>query len=647
MGKQTVYNQSDWVGSGSGRSDTRLGGNLRRAMSSRYRTWRAPVVMVATIVCLLLFVPMTATASSVAQETNATEFTATSEGGELAIGGEGGQSFSLASGDVVIDGEIAGDGTWESTDVEFADIEIQGISADVSTPNGLSGEFDPGSDRFTVEGEIVVSAFGQEIRFDISAESEADQTDLDEDGGPAVVADDTFTVGETGTPVDEELGLPATDPGDNRLTLPLDIESAGTAASPELTVTPESIRFEDAAVNETATETLTVENTGGEPFELRRATLTQWPGELSFEESLPLELTPGETQTATLNFSPEQPEIRATTLVFVGDQPSLRDVVSVSSGNVETEVTVDSNQTRVDVSVRDARANERLNISMPAERDSDDEGFRTEGIGVIPNEDADIDMEVTASNEALETTPESTAGLTSNAAQLGNLSIDLSLSDEQTDSVEITTRIDRERLATLDSDPGNVSLYRFNETADRWVAQKTTVIERAEEFVRVRGSADHASEWTAAAARPDFDITRSDVNVDVATVDETVTIDVFVENTGETEGTYIADLLLNGDIVDSKESVIAEGGETLFGFERSFAQPGNYEVQVNEEQIAEIEVTEDETVEAETEDDSSDPAGDAGSDGGTDNSDGTGDGFGVVIAVLAIAFAVGVVGRRE
>jgi PGF-pre-PGF domain-containing protein len=268
-----------------------------------------------------------------------------------------------------------------------------------------------------------------------------------------------------------------------------------------------------------------------------------------------------------------------------------------------------------------------------------------EEFGITPAQDADMDMEIETSNGSLETTPETDNGLTSNAAQLGNISIETSLTPEQTKRVEITTQINKSRLDTLGTDPGNVTLYRFNESEDRWRAQETEVLSETAETVRVRAVADHASEWTAAAARPAFEITDWEVDVDAATVEETVNINVFVENTGGTEGTYVADLLLNGAVVDSKESVIAEGGEALFDFERAFDQVGTYEVEVNEQRITEVEVTEDQTVETDTEEDSSGTNDSTATDSEdeTTSSDGSGPGFGVfagLIAVVSIAVAM-------
>lgn len=612
-----------------------IAGAARTGMSGPDSRWWAAGLVAAVV---LLAVPMTAAAggATAAQEEEPTEFTATSGSGELRIGGDDGQTIGIGSGDIVIEGEAYEDGTWESTDVEFGNVDA-GVSADVTAPNGLSGEYDPESDTFTVEGELVISALGEEFRFDLAAESEDGETDLDEDGGRAVVADETFTVGATGNEaIDGLLGLPATEPGENSMRVPFDIETA--SEPPELTATPDSVQFEDITVGETTTETVTVANTGGEPFELQRAELRQWPGEPRLGAELPLELAPGEQREVAVTFAPERTGVRTTTLVLVGGQPSLRELVPVASGDVETEVTVEDGQTRIDASVREARANESVNIAVPDDTETDDE-FEMEGFEITPAEDVDIGMEIETSNRSLETTPETDAGLTPNAAQLGNISIETNLEPEQSERVEITTRINKSRLDALDTDPGNVTLYRFDESEDRWRAQDTEVIEETPETVRIQGIADHASEWTAAAARPEFEITRSDVDVEVATVEETVTIDVFVENTGGTEGTYVADLLLNEEVVDSKESVIAEGGEALFDFERAFDQPGTYEVQVNEQQITQIEVTEDETVEAETGSDGSEPDNSTDGEDETTSSDGTGPGFGVLVGLLAVVSA--------
>ncbi|MXR51769.1 hypothetical protein GRX03_09150 [Halovenus sp. WSH3] len=659
--------------------DGRVAGAAGKRTSDLGRFWWAAAAAVL-VVGLLATVPVAtaeATQATAAQQDGTTEFNATSGSGELRIGGDDGQTIDIEPGDIVIEGE-ASDGTWESTDVDFSGVGGS-IGAEITAPNGLEGEYDPENDRFTLEGELLVSVglTGDQFRFRLVAESERSETDLTEDGGRAVVADDTFTVNETGTEViDERLGLPATEPGENSIRAPFNIETPGSNESEEetepaeLSVTPESVEFESITEGETATRTVTIANEGGEPLRLRRAELRQWPGELRVGAELPIELAPGEQRELTVTFAPERPGVRTTTLLLVGENPSVRETVPVASGRVEAEVTVEENRTRVDASVQDARANESINIAVPDDTDTDeDDEFETEEFGITPAENTDVTVDIETSNQSLEDTPETDAGFTPNAAQLGNISVETNLSPDETERVEITTRINRSRLEELDTDPGNVTMYRFNESQDRWRPQRTEVIDRTEETIQVRAIADHASEWTAAAARPEFEITDSNVNVDVATVEETVTINVFVENTGGTEGTYVADLLLNGEVVDSKESVIAKGGEALFDFERSFDQPGTYEVQVNDQRITEIEVTEAGGTETDPGDGSA-TDGDSGTDGeggtdggsaetedtetngtdggdGTASSDGLGPGFGVLAGVTAVLVTALAARRRS
>ncbi|MFC7057455.1 hypothetical protein [Halovenus salina] len=179
-------------------------------------------------------------------------------------------------------------------------------------------------------------------------------------------------------------------------------------------------------------------------------------------------------------------------------------------------------------------------------------------------------------------------------------------------------------------------------------------------------TADGFSEWTAAAKTPELNITDTEIDVQAATTDEEVTIQVFVTNTGGADGTYEAQLFANEEIVDRKDITVPSNRTAIIDFVRSFDQPNEYEVQVNDVPVGEIEITEDEEVEVSDPDDDGESGEGSGetneSTPGTDDEtaengsqsteeateieedDGGGDlfgpGFGPMVAVLAIALVL-------
>ena len=130
---------------------------------------------------------------------------------------------------IVVDADIGEEGRWESTAVEFPDLQTEdGIEATVELPEGFTGELTP--QRMTVEGriQIRIDLLDAEFGFDIASTSERSnalrgKTAFEERPKTATLVDNEFTIDEeTGQPVvDGRLGLPATESGTNWFELEL------------------------------------------------------------------------------------------------------------------------------------------------------------------------------------------------------------------------------------------------------------------------------------------------------------------------------------------------------------------------------------------------------------------------------------------
>jgi len=159
------------------------------------------------------------------------------------------------------------------------------------------------------------------------------------------------------------------------------------------------------------------------------------------------------------------------------------------------------------------------------------------------------------------------------------------------DPVEFVFSLDAGVFDRFLSGPEDVSLYRFNETRGAWVPAETQVIGRDDGRVVFSGVGDRFSEWTVAIQRPEFNVTETGIDVGTATTEDEIVIQVFVTNTGGTEGTYEADLLTNQEVVDTKEATVPEGGTVLVTFLRTFSRPGLYRVQVNDVPVGEVDIS--------------------------------------------------------
>jgi len=181
-------------------------------------------------------------------------FTAESQGGFVAIN-ESDESTARQEGfslppsaevpdPVVVDADLADNGTWESTSVDFPPLDAAGLIPDgvpidpsdvdvaVSVPNGFEGELDRDAGRMTVAGllRIDVTISGTELTLDVQLDGTTDQsgsmTGSFQDNGDSVsatIVDNEFAVDSTGQSlIDSVLGLPAP-AGSNWLELELQV----------------------------------------------------------------------------------------------------------------------------------------------------------------------------------------------------------------------------------------------------------------------------------------------------------------------------------------------------------------------------------------------------------------------------------------
>jgi len=480
---------------------------------------------------------------------------------------------------------------------------------------------------------------------------------IEADDGTVVVSESTGVTVDGGvTEAASFDGVTADlDPGEYGVTVTTDSDTltgslsvVGADAPARLRVEPSAVVFGEIPAGDTATRTVIVENVGGESLSLERVALGE-DGAFDLaagavENTLVLE--PGETREATVEFAPTDEAATVAYLFVESSVPSDERLVPVSGGAAETTASLDEQErATVNATVRNVSAGEQATVNLPdpvaAER------YRTETVSVTPAVDADVGIEVTTSSRSLPTTPGVSAGFPNNTTRLGNVSAETTVDDDAVESVAFTATVDRDHLSSVGAAPEDVTFYQFDETAGIWEARETELVEVTNEAAVLRVTADGFSEWTAVAERPSFNITRTDAEVTTATADEIVDIEVAVENSGGADGTYVADLLLDDDVVASEEAIIAEGGEELFLFERSIEEPGTYEVQVNQVFVATVEVTAgNATVDggppADDDDGNSNlpPDDDNGDDEGEGGDDGFGTGFGWVTAVLAL-LAVG------
>lgn len=237
------------------------------------------------------------------------------------------EGLSFSEGDIIIEGEIYDNGSWQSTDTTFKTLNTEsdgsGFDAQPTAPNGLEGEFDPDTGRMTASGTLKIELLltGDTFQFDLAmvtgtsngaASSDGLQGEFDADldnGGFVNLVDNEYTVPEeTGNDLlDQQLGLPIEEPGLAWFDLHLNLETS-------------------RVVSETGSLTGTVTDESGDPVEgatvdivdSAKDATTGADGSYSFEEL--------DVGTYDIRVSADQYQTTEATVDIAADEQTQRDV---------------------------------------------------------------------------------------------------------------------------------------------------------------------------------------------------------------------------------------------------------------------------------------------------------------------------------
>lgn len=365
----------------------------------------------------------------------------------------------------------------------------------------------------------------------------------------------------------------------------IQLRGSGVVPPPELSVTPRSLPFPDTPVGQTSRRTLTLTNVGGSDLRITGIEVSD-PGPFSIQGETPIRLAPDEAHELTVSYARTSGDPASTSIHIHSTDPvtPVRSVF-VTSSSINATVDRHDGQTRRTVQTGEIAAGDTLPMNLPD--DGAERVFELEEMTVRPTTDSRLSMTLTTSETALDTSPDFDLG--DATTPVGWLSIEHSIPNDQIAEVTYTYRVETAALQEMGSAPEDVIFYRFDGTS--WVPQETSVRRETDEYAVIRSAADAMSEWTAAAKRPRLNVTDSSVTLRTATTDEVVTIQVFVTNTGGTDGVYEAQLLLNGEPVEQRERTVPDGGTVAVSFERTFDSPGRYGVQVNDLFVGEVNIS--------------------------------------------------------
>jgi hypothetical protein len=358
---------------------------------------------------------------------------------------------------------------------------------------------------------------------------------------------------------------------------------------PDIEVQPETLRFVDTTDGPTA-RTLTVRNVGDAPLTIRSVRIVG-PDRAAFGvgAEAPGTLAPGERETVTVTFDPAESRPRFATIHVLSDDPdepqrnvwltNTRTIADVSPSRVlETKTLVNATVTNVE-----ANTTQSLNLSWPLTRD---DGVAIDALSFTPERDGSVALSVATNASRFADVPAFAPA--DGTEPVGFVRVEHDLDDDHVRNVTFTFRVRRDLLTGTETGPEDVSLYRFEEGV--WVERPTRLVDEGNTHYFFEASAPGLSDFATGIKQAQFRITDALVTVTRLTTAEGTEVLVRVRNVGGADGTYTVRLLLADTVVDSRELSIAPNGTRQATFERSFDEPGTYQVSVNDRFVGHVTV---------------------------------------------------------
>jgi hypothetical protein len=300
-------------------------------------------------------------------------------------------------------------------------------------------------------------------------------------------------------------------------------------------------------------------------------------------------LGPGDRQNVTVTFDAATAHPQFATLHVLSDDPD-EPQRNVWLTNTQTVAAVSpsrvlARKTLVNATIADAEANttQSLNISWPLTRD---DVVAVDAVSFTPERAGSVTLSIATNDSRFGDVP--TFVLGDGTEPAGYVHVDHSIPNEQVSDVTFRIRVRKDRLAGNETGPEDVALYRHE--GGGWVEHPTQFVEEGETHYFFEARTPGFSDFTTGVKQATFRITDALVTVTHLSTHQGTEVLVRVRNDGGADGTYTVKLLLEETVVDRTELSIAPNGTRQATFERSFDEPGIYQVSVNERLVGNVTV---------------------------------------------------------
>lgn len=240
----------------------------------------------------------------------------------------------------------------------------------------------------------------------------------------------------------------------------------------------------------------------------------------------------------------------------------------------------------VGVAVSNVRAGDDVSVDVAPSPDAR-APVAFERLSLTARRGGDFTMRVVNSREPLVGSPafETDAG----TEALGHIRLEHSIANEDVASVSFVVRVEKDRLRTTGVSVEDVTLYRHAD--GEWTALPTDIVGETRTAYAFRVDSPGMSEFAVGAERTTFDTywaEASDARVESGGV---VRVSARVSNEGGADGTYEAELVVDGEVVTVRQVTVAAGGTRQVNFRWTAERPGTHTVRVGDATVGQVTVT--------------------------------------------------------
>lgn len=362
-----------------------------------------------------------------------------------------------------------------------------------------------------------------------------------------------------------------------------------TSPAPKIVVQPEVVTFPNET-GEQFTERVTVTNEGDASLDVGSVLLVDATGDdFAYEGATSFTLDPNESRILSVSFDPSTATPQFASLRLLSNDSNAPQV-DVWLTNTQTVADISpsmvlADRTIVNATVQDATKNvsQTVNLSWPLTRD---DAVAVDALSLVPNRRGDFDLSVAKSSDRLAESP--AFDLTDGTESPAFVRINHTIDNANVSDVNVSFRVRKDLLVGNETGPEDVALYRYQNGT--WIELPTQFVDEGGTHYFFRASSPGLSDFVTGIKQAKFRIDEAVVSVTTVRTGEGVDTVVRVTNVGGADGTYDVELILEGAVVDRRELSIAPSGTRQATFERSFDDPGIYELYVNDRFVANVSV---------------------------------------------------------